>query len=110
MIWLLAMTTHPSALRRRSYHIHSPRLPEQDYDGVRDPAIEAFVIAADGKSVVPEELRRFLQEQLPEQMQPSSINAVQVIPRAVTGSPDARALAQMLVEKKHVGARNPIEE
>src|SRR5947209_2003217 len=82
----------------------------QEKDGFRDPAIEAFVIAADGNSVVPEELRRCLQEQLPEQMQPSSINAGQAIPRAVTGSPDARALAQMLVEKKHVGPRNPIEE
>jgi len=82
----------------------------QEKDGFREPGIAVFVVPAEGKTVVPEELRRFLQERLPEAMLPSGIAVVQEIPRTVTGGPDVRALTQKLAEKKHVGPRNPMEE
>jgi amino acid adenylation domain-containing protein/non-ribosomal peptide synthase protein (TIGR01720 family) len=82
----------------------------REKDGFREPGIEIFAVLAEEKAVVPEELRRFLQERLPEPMLPSSITVVQDIPRTVTGSPDVRALTQKALEKKHVGPRNPIEE
>ena len=82
----------------------------REKDGFRDPGIEVFVVPADEKTVALEELRRFLQERLPELMLPSSITVVPEIPRTTVGPPDLRILAQKLVEKKHVGPRNPIEE
>ena len=82
----------------------------REKDGFREPGIEVFVVPADEKTVALEELRRFLQDRLPEWMLPSSITVVQEIPRTTIGTPDLRILAQKLVEKKHVGARNPIEE
>lgn len=82
----------------------------REKDGFREPGIESFVVPADEKTIALEDLRRFLQERLPEWMLPSSITVVQEIPRTTVGGPDLRILAQKLVEKKHVGPRNPIEE
>lgn len=82
----------------------------QATEALREPSIALFVVAAETRTVGREELRYFLEQHLPGVMLPASITVTQAIPRTITGNPDFRVLAQMLVERKFVAPRNPIEE
>ncbi|MEO8308112.1 MAG: amino acid adenylation domain-containing protein [Pseudomonadota bacterium] len=59
-----------------------------------EPDLVAFVVPAPGTTTSPESLIRWLSEQLPHYMVPSSVIVVDKLPETATGKIDRRALAQ----------------
>jgi amino acid adenylation domain-containing protein len=82
-----------------------------------DKRLVAYVIAAEPGDSAPlvQDLREYLQAQLPEYMRPAAIMVVDSFPRTLNGKVDRRALpapiAEQLVRRRPVVyARNPKEE
>jgi amino acid adenylation domain-containing protein len=82
-----------------------------------DKRLVAYVIAAqpDDSAALVQELRDYLQTQLPEYMRPAAIMLVDSFPHTVNGKVDRRALPapmaeQLIRQRAAVYPRNPIEE
>jgi acyl carrier protein len=68
-------------------------MPRNETSAALATGISAWAVARDGQMVTGADLRRFLQERLPETMVPETVTVVDVIPRTSQGKVDLRALA-----------------
>ncbi|HYG64144.1 MAG TPA: amino acid adenylation domain-containing protein, partial [Thermoanaerobaculia bacterium] len=77
-------------------------------DRKRGRSLLACVVPAAGAVVVPEELRSFMREQLPDYMVPSAFAVLEVLPLGPSGKVDRKALAQLAtIAEEHAEDRLP---
>jgi amino acid adenylation domain-containing protein len=84
-------------------------------DGPGDRRLVAYVVPKEGRTVAVDEVRRFLQEKLPEYMVPSLFVTLGALPLTPNGKVDRRALPQPDrtrpdLAKEFVPPRTPVEE
>jgi amino acid adenylation domain-containing protein len=82
-------------------------------DGAANQII-AYVVPAEGREVVPSELRRHLKTKLPDYMVPSAFLTIDALPMTPNGKLDQRALpvfdpARRQTAEGYVGPRNELE-
>lgn len=75
----------------------------------------AHLVPTEGRSIVPETLRAFLAERLPEAMIPSAFVVLEAMPRTAAGKADWQALAaqpcgRLAATAEYVAPRTPLEE
>jgi amino acid adenylation domain-containing protein len=85
--------------------------------GVQEAGLVALVEGKDGQTLVAEDLRRFVQEQLPQVMTPKRFVQVERVPRTANGRVDRQALICVLraeeaseAAPEYIAPRNEIEE
>lgn len=83
-------------------------------DSSRNVRLAAFAAVESGRTLSVGELRRFLQQRLPDYMVPASIHIVETLPLTPGGKVDRRALQALPIETAseidYIAPRTPVEQ